>query len=113
MFNTCAHLVNITLFNVISMNSIYTHIEQIIRHLRSKQEAEARSLFNEHIAPHLAEITSKDHPLSSMTFFIYELDDYLNNEGLKILGATNLSKVLDSYYDEAWPIIEKQSKPSL
>jgi len=110
MFNTCAHLVNIALFNVISMSSIYTHIEQIIRHLKSKQEAEARRLFNEHIAPHLAGISNKDHPLFPMTFFIYELDDYLNNEGLKILGVADLSKVLDSYYDEAWPIIEKERK---
>ncbi len=107
---SCTQVVNVALFNVSPMTSIYTYIEQIIQHLKDGEEVAARRLFNEHIAPHLVGIASEDHPLYPMTFFIYELDEYLNNEGLRILGVTRKDKVLDSYYDEAWPVIEKENK---
>lgn len=88
------------------MTSLYTYIQQIVQHLKDNQEVEARQLFNEHIAPHLVGMRSDNHPLSPMRFFILELDEYLNNEGLRVLGVTRKDKVLDSYYDEAWPVIK-------
>lgn len=90
------------------MTKIYTYIQQIAQHLKDNKEAEARQLFNKHIAPHLVGIARDDHPLAPMRFFILELDEYLNNEGLRILGVTRKDKVLDSYYEEAWPLIGKQ-----
>jgi adenosine deaminase len=69
--------------------------------VKEGKDQDARTLFNSNIYPNFEkyfknEKESEPKALDKKIFF-YELDEYLNNEGAKILLQTSREKILDLY----------------
>lgn len=72
-----------------------------ISFIKDGDDRRAREFFNKELRSSFGEaVWVTDSPLRSFAFFYCELDDYLNNEGSKILGVSSKEKILDLYESE-------------
>lgn len=76
-------------------------ISSVLGLIKEDKLFEAKTMFNKDIFPKFRELVwEKTNPLNHFVFFFCELDEFLNNEGAKILGVSGEEKILDLYENE-------------
>jgi hypothetical protein len=73
------------------------NIEETLQLLRDGDADTARTFFNTTLAKLYEKELASDEKYFQLTMFLGELDDYLNDGAVQILGATNLEELQKSY----------------
>ncbi len=76
-------------------------VSLIMSSIKKGDDKQARLIFDKELRPNFGEaVWIGSSPLRPLAFFYCEMDDYLNNEGAKILGVSSKGKILDLYESE-------------
>lgn len=78
---------------------LFEKVEEVVLLLKTGDEEKASSIFNEEILPVYENVFEKDNKLEPLKLFIMELDEYINDESMKILGATTLNEIISEFLD--------------
>ncbi|HXW21300.1 MAG TPA: hypothetical protein VEK14_00150 [Rhodomicrobium sp.] len=79
------------------LNRLDTQVKDVIELISAHNDAAAAEIFD---GPKFGEFRelAKDPDLSSLAWFLYEIEDYLFNEGKKVLHFTSREHLLDLYH---------------
>ena len=82
------------------VDTFYADLEKVIG-LISKNEIEARVIFNRDIYPRYKDAINDDKSsLRPLAFFFFELDEFLNNQNARLLGQSTKKEILGSFYSD-------------
>lgn len=94
-------LINKLIYDIycVGLKKLKNDIERTLNFLREGTSAEARAFFNTNIGKNYEKELAVDNKYFQLKMFLMELDDYLNDKTVKIIGSTNLEELNKSYLD--------------
>lgn len=79
------------------IEEIKSNIEKTLNFLREGNAEEAKAFFNQSVSKIIEEKLVEDEKYFQLRMFLVELDDYLNDKAVQIVGSTNLEELEKSY----------------
>jgi hypothetical protein len=84
----------------VTVDAFEKDIRRVMALVIAHRDEEARELFNRELYDRYHQVMCgrANHPLKACTVYFLNLNEYINNEGAKILGVTDRRSTVSEYY---------------